>query len=114
MGIGMLECIPATCAYDAVLCMERRTAGPSRRTISRQPSCLTALGCQSRSRSRFFLARWILVRKVMEGEPTNDLFAFLTIEPNKVVGAIHPKDMPVFLTTPEELDLWMAALAEEA
>jgi putative SOS response-associated peptidase YedK len=49
-----------------------------------------------------------------EGETTNDLFAFLTTEPNKVVGAIHPKAMPVILTTGEEIDVWMSAPAEEA
>ena len=37
--------------------------------------------------------------KVKEGETTNDLFAFLTTEPNAEVGAIHPKAMPVILTT---------------
>src|SRR6202047_4279113 len=39
--------------------------------------------------------RWTPVRKVKEGETTNDIFAFLTTEPNKEVGAIHPKAMPV-------------------
>jgi putative SOS response-associated peptidase YedK len=58
--------------------------------------------------------RWTSVRKVREGETTNDLFAFLTTEPNKVVEAIHPKAMPVILTTPEEIDLWMGAPIEEA
>jgi putative SOS response-associated peptidase YedK len=58
--------------------------------------------------------RWTSVRKVREGETTNDLFAFLTTDPNKVVGAIHPKAMPVILTTPEEIDLWMGAPIEEA
>jgi putative SOS response-associated peptidase YedK len=58
--------------------------------------------------------RWTSVRKVKEGETTNDLFAFLTTEPNKEVGAIHPKAMPVILTTQEEIDLWMRAPAEEA
>jgi putative SOS response-associated peptidase YedK len=48
--------------------------------------------------------RWTSVRKVKEGETTNDLFAFLTTEPNKVVGAIHPKAMPAILTTAEEID----------
>ena len=43
------------------------------------------------------------MRKVKEGETTNDLFAFLTTEPNKEVGAIHPKAMPVILTTPKKL-----------
>jgi len=58
--------------------------------------------------------RWTSVRKVKEGETTNDIFAFLTTEPNKEVGAIHPKAMPVILTTREEIDLWMSAPAEEA
>jgi len=30
------------------------------------------------------------------------------------VGAIHPKAMPVILTTPEEIDLWMTASTEDA
>jgi putative SOS response-associated peptidase YedK len=54
------------------------------------------------------------VRKVKEGETTNDLFAFLTTDPNREVGAVHPKAMPVILTTPEEIDTWMNALTEEA
>jgi putative SOS response-associated peptidase YedK len=58
--------------------------------------------------------RWTSVRKVKEGETINDLFAFLTTKPNKVVGAIHPKAMPVILTTPEEIDMWMGAPSEEA
>ena len=58
--------------------------------------------------------RWASVRKVKEGETTNDLFAFLTTDPNREVGAIHPKAMPVILTTPEEIDTWMNAPAEEA
>jgi putative SOS response-associated peptidase YedK len=43
--------------------------------------------------------RWTSVRKVREGETTNDIFAFLTINPNAEVGAIHPKAMPVILRT---------------
>ena len=57
--------------------------------------------------------RWTSVRKVKEGETTNNLFAFLTTDPNREVGAIHPKAMPVILTTPEEIDLWMNSPAEE-
>ena len=49
-----------------------------------------------------------------EGETTNDIFAFLTTEPNNEVGAIHPKAMPVILTTREEIDTWMNAPAGEA
>jgi putative SOS response-associated peptidase YedK len=51
--------------------------------------------------------RWTSVRKVKEGETTNDLFAFLTTDPNSEVGAIHPKAMPVILRTMEEIDAWM-------
>lgn len=58
--------------------------------------------------------QWKSVRKVKDGETTNDLFAFLTTEPNSEVGAIHPKAMPVILRTPEEIDTWMTAPASEA
>lgn len=58
--------------------------------------------------------RWTSVRKVREGETTNDLFAFLTTEPNDVVAPIHPKAMPVILTTPAEIEVWMNAPANEA
>ncbi|GGC61415.1 SOS response-associated peptidase [Chelatococcus reniformis] len=52
---------------------------------------------------------WRSVRKVREGETTNDLFAVLTTEANAEVGAIHPKAMPVILTTPDEWEAWLAA-----
>jgi putative SOS response-associated peptidase YedK len=58
--------------------------------------------------------RWTSVRKVKEGETTNDIFAFLTTEPNRLVGTFHPKAMPVILTIQEEIDLWMTAPAPEA
>jgi putative SOS response-associated peptidase YedK len=53
--------------------------------------------------------RWTSVRRVKEGETTNDLFAFLTTEPNVEVKAIHPKAMPVILTTPAEVETWLTA-----
>lgn len=59
-------------------------------------------------------ANWTSVRKVKEAETTNDLYAFLTTEPNAEVGAIHPKAMPVILTTPNEVETWMTAPWEEA
>jgi putative SOS response-associated peptidase YedK len=58
--------------------------------------------------------QWKSVRKVKEGETTDDLFAFLTTEPNKEVAAIHPKAMPVILTTPDEIETWMTAPTDEA
>jgi putative SOS response-associated peptidase YedK len=57
---------------------------------------------------------WTSVRKVKEGETTNDLFAFLTTEPNREVAAVHPKAMPVILTTPQEIDIWLNASTTEA
>ena len=70
------------------------------------------------SRPLAFLAgvwtRWTSVRRVKEGETTNDLFAFLTTEPNAVVAPIHTKAMPVILTTQEEVDIRMTAPAKDA
>ena len=58
--------------------------------------------------------RWTSVRKVKEGETTNDIFAFLTTEPNAVVKPIHSKAMPVILTQREEIETWLSAPAPEA
>ncbi len=57
---------------------------------------------------------WTCVRKVKEGETTNDLFGFLTTEPNDIVEPIHPKAMPVILTTPRQIEAWLTAPSEEA
>ena len=48
----------------------------------------------------------------VEGE--HQLFGFLTCEANAEIGAIHPKAMPVILTTEAEIETWMTAPAEEA
>jgi putative SOS response-associated peptidase YedK len=48
----------------------------------------------------------------VEGE--QQLFGFLTTNANAEVGAIHPKAMPVILTTETEIEHWMTAPAEEA
>jgi putative SOS response-associated peptidase YedK len=71
-----------------------------------------------RSRPLAFFAgiwvKWTSVRKVKEGETTNDLFGFLTTEPNAEVGTVHPKAMPVILTKTEEFERWMTAPPGEA
>jgi putative SOS response-associated peptidase YedK len=48
----------------------------------------------------------------VDGE--HELFAFLTTEANATLARIHPKAMPVILTTPAEVDLWLAADAPKA
>lgn len=61
-----------------------------------------------------YVAGWRSTRKVREGEVTADLFGFLTTEPNAEVGAIHPKAMPVILTSPAEWETWLNAEWPEA
>ena len=57
---------------------------------------------------------WTSVRTLKEGETTNDLFAFLTVAPNSIVGRVHPKAMPVILRSPEAVSHWLAAPADAA
>jgi putative SOS response-associated peptidase YedK len=59
-------------------------------------------------------SKWTSMRKLKEGEVTVDLFAFLTTEPNRLVGTYHSKAMPTILTTREEIELWMTAPIKEA
>lgn len=59
-------------------------------------------------------AQWTSVRKIKTGVETIDLYGFLTTDPNDEVGAVHPKAMPVILTTPEECQAWLTAPWEQA
>jgi putative SOS response-associated peptidase YedK len=74
----------------------------------------------SEDRSLFAFAglwtRWHGVRgpksALVDGE--HELFGFLTTEANAIVAPIHPKAMPVILTTTEEFDLWLEGETVEA
>src|SRR5690606_9504848 len=61
-----------------------------------------------------WVPQWTSVRKIKTGLETVDLFGFLTSEPNDVVGSIHMKAMPVILTEPAEIEMWLTAPKEEA
>ncbi len=57
---------------------------------------------------------WTSVRKLKEGEVTATFFGFLTCAPNREVGRIHPKAMPVILTGPEEWRRWLMVPMDQA
>ncbi len=57
---------------------------------------------------------WTSTRKVKDGETTDNLFGFLTTEPNTEVAAVHPKAMPVILTEPADWLVWLTAVWAEA
>jgi len=52
---------------------------------------------------------WTSIRKVKDGESTDQLFGFLTCPPNAEVASVHPKAMPVILTDPEDWEIWLRA-----
>lgn len=54
-----------------------------------------------------WVEQWESVRKVKEGLTKNDLFGFLTTEPNAVVAPVHQKAMPVILRNDTEVDVWL-------
>jgi putative SOS response-associated peptidase YedK len=47
-------------------------------------------------------------------EEEHHLFSFITCKANGVVGPVHPKAMPVLLTTPEDWSTWLVAPTEIA
>ncbi|MBB3371985.1 putative SOS response-associated peptidase YedK [Rhizobium sp. BK077] len=61
-----------------------------------------------------WVPQWESVRKVKEGLTVNDLFGFLTTEPNGVVEPVHQKAMPAILANSDEVEAWLTAPWEEA
>ena len=57
---------------------------------------------------------WHGVRRKDEGPMKHVTFAFFTTEPNDVVGAVHPKAMPVILNSDAERETWLPAPWAEA
>ncbi len=61
-----------------------------------------------------WVSDWSSVRKLKDGETTDDLYGFLTTQPNAEVAEVHPKAMPVILTEPAEWETWLKADWAEA
>lgn len=53
------------------------------------------------------------IRKAKDNETTNDLYGFLTTDPNNLAKPYHIKAFPVILTTPRKVDQRMTASIEE-
>ena len=99
----------------------RRWLGPAHRCLVPVTSFAEPLGpgrgnqwfAPADDRPAFFagieIRGWRSLRKVKDGETTDDLFAFLTTQPNREVASVHPKAMPVTLTTPAEWETWLTA-----
>lgn len=56
-----------------------------------------------------WVPQWTSIRKLKDGETTDNLYGFLTCDPNPLVASIHPKAMPVILTKPDEWRSWLHA-----
>ena len=98
-------------------CVVPFTSFSEYQTVKGQRPTPVWFGPTGAQRTLFFAGiwtEWTSVRTLKEGETTNDLFAFLTVEPNGIVAPIHPKAMPVILRSPEAINYWLTAPVEDA
>ncbi|MEJ8561061.1 SOS response-associated peptidase family protein [Yoonia sp. GPGPB17] len=58
--------------------------------------------------------QWTSVRKLKDGETTDNLFGFLTTEANAEVAKVHPKAMPVVLTDLADANAWLSSNSNDA
>ena len=103
----------------------RRWLGPEHRCLvpltafaepirGRENAWFTVEGTEFAFFAGLHVPGWTSLRKVQDGPTTDDLYGFLTTNPNAEVAAVHPKAMPVILTAPDEIEAWMTAPWAEA
>lgn len=96
----------------------RRWLGPEHRCLvpldacfepeaDRQPVWFEAADDRPMFFAGLALRGWTSLRKVKDGETTDDLFAFLICPPNAEVEEIYLKAMPVIFRAPDEWEGWM-------
>lgn len=63
-----------------------------------------------------FAGIWMRYRPLKKsGESVDqDVFAFMTTEPNALTASINHKRMPVLITNPADFETWLSAPAHEA
>jgi putative SOS response-associated peptidase YedK len=88
---------------------------PTKDENGKTPNVWFAIG--SNRPLAFFAGIWTMwsgVRKAKDGPGVFELYGFLTTTPNAVVAPIHPKAMPVVLTSEVDVETWLNAPWDQA